>query len=38
MTKLAIALAQLNAHVGHVADNLKNFINARARAAHLALM
>ena len=35
MTKLAIALAQLNAHVGHVADNLKNFINARARAASL---
>ena len=35
MTKLAIALAQLNAHVGHVEDNLKRFIQARERSASL---
>lgn len=35
MTKLAIALAQLNAHVGHVSDNAKSFIQARERAASL---
>lgn len=35
MTKLAIALAQLNAHVGHVAHNLDNFIQARERSAAL---
>ena len=35
MTKLAIALAQLNAHVGHVSDNLAAFIGARERAASL---
>ena len=32
MTKLAIALAQLNAHVGHVEDNLKSFLAARERS------
>ena len=35
MTKLAIALAQLNAHVGHVSDNLKSFRQARERSAAL---
>ena len=35
MTKLAIALAQLNAHVGHVSDNLAAFTAARERAASL---
>ena len=33
MKKLAIALAQLNAHVGHVSHNLESFISARQRAA-----
>ena len=33
--KLAIALAQLNAHVGHVADNLAAFKAARERGASL---
>ena len=35
MTKLAIALAQLNAHVGHVSDNLNAFQQARERSAFL---
>lgn len=35
MTKLAIALAQLNAHVGHLNDNLKSFQQARERSAAL---
>ena len=35
MTKLAIALAQLNAHVGHVSDNLNAFQQARERSAAL---
>ena len=35
MTKLAIALAQLNAHVGHVSDNLNSFQQARERSAAL---
>ena len=35
MTKLAIALAQLNAHVGHVSYNLKSFRQARERSAAL---
>ena len=33
MKKLAIALAQLNAHVGHVSHNLEQFMAARERAA-----
>lgn len=35
MSKLAIALAQLNAHVGHVSDNLNSFQQARERSAAL---
>ena len=35
MTKIAIALAQLNAHVGHVSDNLNSFKQARERSAAL---
>ena len=35
MTKLAIALAQLNAHVGHVSDNFNSFQQARERSAAL---
>ena len=35
MSKLAIALAQLNAHVGHVSDNLNSFQQARERSASL---
>ena len=35
MTKLAIALAQLNAHVGHIPDNLSSFMQARERAQAL---
>ena len=35
MTKLAIALAQLNAHVGHVGNNLNSFQQARERSAAL---
>ena len=35
MTKLVIALAQLNAHVGHVSDNLNAFQQARERSAAL---
>ena len=35
MTKLAIALAQLNAHVGHVSHNLNSFQQARERSAAL---
>ena len=33
MKKFAIAMAQLNAHVGHVEANLASFITARERAA-----